>query len=280
MEIKVLEIRDKNAFLIKKESLEHYLDYAINGEVVSLELKKSDLVIGFDDELTSLSKSKKITDYRRGDEIMSIEEFREKPQYYDEDSSDEHTLRAIANKKELSGFEPHYEEPTPEKVDLKVVGFIDDTCSEFISCSVTNKYSQEVVLYTLHGNRVSMDEYNILKEEYKDHATFNKPDRNYLRFAKINNSYAFYDAYPFGDSQYIEVFSNLSDAAKEEQNIRDIVKRQIRQKVFKENLTVTKNIQISYQLKLIKQMRDKNAMKEAIGFLINDIEEYIGNIKS
>lgn len=126
----VIEIKGCDSYLIKSHNLKGGRQYLLNGEILNDELLRVDLVIKKTDLFQTLSNQKKIGDYRRGDEIISLETFKSKTQYYDSDSSEEETLRAIANRKELSGFEPHYLEIEPEVIGLNVVAYISNTESK------------------------------------------------------------------------------------------------------------------------------------------------------
>lgn len=281
MELNVFGIKGTESFLIKAGTLNHknpWKFFLNDKELSTNDTSRVDLIINPEDKFQTLSPSKTLVDYRRGEEIISVDYFCSKPQYYDEDSSDEETLRAIANKKELSGFQAHYKIPELQDVNTKIIGWIENTGSVFIDCTVTSSSYNPVVIFTISGNRIAMDEYNKLREEYSEHARFEKPDRNYLRFTKINNHYAFHDSYPFGDYEYRKQLSSLDEASSEEENIRKSVKNAVVKAVFKPSLTETKKIQLISQLNSIKKLKTKKSMEEMLSVLIEDLSEYVGNI--
>jgi len=191
--------------------------------------------------------------YRRNEETMTVSEFDSKPQGYDEDSSEEEVLRAIANRKELKGFEPYYEDVLPQDVELNVVGHIKNTCSKFISCSLKRRYDDTPVIYKVDVLKVAMDEYLTLRTKHASHAKFAKPDRGYLEFVQINNSYCFEDCYPFGDWNYKRIYSNLKEAQNEEENIRECVRSVVNNAVFKVDFTKIKAMNVLNQLSLVKK---------------------------
>lgn len=279
MKLDVLEIKNKNAFLIKEKTLESHLDYLLNGEPISSEMKKHKIVVTKKDLFERLIKSKQIIKYIKGNESMSVEDYNSKPQRYNENDPEEKVLRALANKKELNGFEPFYDFPKPEKIEFNIVGYVEDTNSKFISCSVTDRYSSIPVVYSVDVKGISMDEYNILKELYSDHAKFDIPDRSYLRFVRINNKYAFGDHYPFGDFKYTKEFLNLKEAKEEESRIRNSVKSCVKNNVFNEDLTLHKKIQVLSSLKSIKKLKTKKSMDEMLSVLINDLQYYMNKTK-
>lgn len=275
--IRVLEIKGKKAYLISGKTLDGHLTFLLNGAIISNERKRDDIVINSDDKLQFLSSSKSIINYIRADETISVDEYESKPQWYDEDDSDEHVLSVIANKKELSGFEPNYKDPTPEDVELSIDGYIEDTGSKFISCTISGRYSKNPILYTTCGNRIAMDEYNILRNKHSDHAKFEIPDRSYLRFVKINNKYAFCDSYPFCDNQYRNTYSNIDKARAEESTIRLAVRNRMDRAIFSDELSEIKSIQFLSQLKAIKKLKTKKAMDAVLSILIDDVSDYINH---
>jgi len=270
MEINVLKIiGKKESYLIKTGTIGSG-KYLLNGYEVSDLLKNNDLVIAGDDKFEYLSSSRVLIDYKKGNKTISKEDYRSRSQYYDEDSTDEETLRAIANKKELKGFEARYEEPKPEMVLCKIVGIVEDTGSRFISCTITNRYNKVPLLYTIYPKKDSMDEYNLLAEKYSSEANFQEPDRPYLRFVKVNKNYIFGDCYPFGDYSYKKSSMYLKDIQEEEVNIRKLVRERVEKEVFCKNLTEIKATQILSQLRTIEKIKTRKSMAESIAILIGD----------
>jgi len=277
MNVKVLEIKGAESYLMAQSRYDHHLKLALNGVIVTDSVREIGLSFSKSDKLQHLPSSKKLVEYRRGDEVMSVEDYQSKPQYYDDERSDEYVLRAIANKKELAGFEPHQEDPELEDVELEVVGYIEDTKSLFISCSVQGQFSKAAVLYTVNPQKIAMDEYLKLMAEYGDHARFNKPDRNYLRFVQINGEYAFNQSYPFGDYDYTKDTASLDEAKAVETEVRDMTRSAVKSSVFTKSITDEKKTQILSSLRTIKKLRTKKSMDELLSVLIKDIQEYQSN---
>ena len=225
MKIKVVKIIGKKAFLIKKGELNSNTELYINGKLIPNELKKIGLTFNESDIIEFLPSQKTLLGYEKGNIFMSVEEYNSKPRYYDEDTSDEDVLIRIANKKELEGFIPKYKDKELEKAEIEVYGTIEETNSNFIFCSVTSQWDKSPVIYNLNVNEVTLDEFNNLKNKYNSHATFENSESNYLRFAKINNNYAFNDCYPFTESRNEKIFLSLDEATKEEYKIRESVRK-------------------------------------------------------
>lgn len=279
MKLKALDIKGTSSYLIKNGTIDNYINILLNGKSIDNLMKRSDMVISSLDKLTYDSGNKSLLKYRRDDEIMTIEDYKSKPQSYCSETPEEDVLRAIANKKELVGFEPVYSESSVGDVELEIIGYIEDTKSEFISCAVTNKYSTNATIYTVRGVATACDEYKRLAEEYSNHANFHfEKDRNYLRFTKINNKYAFNDGYPFSEYCYVKNFTNLAQAQAEEADVRHMVKAIVVKNVFGEEPTECKTAQIISSLQLIKLIDTKAGIVDVIDALILDLTNY-NNIK-
>lgn len=280
MKINVLGLKNKKEVFIKSEYLNNNYKYYLNGNEIHWEILRDRFIISIEDKFQYLGRDEILVDYRKGNIIMSKEEYNSKPTYYDDEKSDEYVLRCIANKKELEGFVANYQEPILQDVELNIVGYIEDTKSKFISCTISGKWEfKELVVYTTYGSLIAMDEYNKLSKKYENHAIFEKPDRSYLRFVKINNNFAFDDMFPFSDREFIKNFTTLDQATKEEENIRDTVKKYIDKQVFKENLTLIKSTAVLSQLKMIQKIKNKKNMDESINILIKDLTDYVSLIK-
>lgn len=277
MNINVLEITEKNAYLIKPGLLQSQIEYYLNDELISNELKKNSLTISKDDKFQFMPNANELLGYERGKEFLTVEEYRAKPQYYSDEHSDEDVLRAIANKKELEGFIPKYKEKQLTDINLEIYGYISDTNSNFIMCGATNSYNSKPVIYSLNVNKITIDEYNILKDKYSDHAKFDKLDRTYLRFTKINNSYTFSDCYPFTEIGDEKIFTDLLQAKDEESKIRESVKNAVLKEVFPTNISDEKKLMIASQLKLIVKLKNKKEITEMLNLLIEDLEDYSKN---
>lgn len=275
-ELRVLEIRGADAYIVRPDIMDRNRQYLINGVMLNDSVKGIGFVFSSEDKVEFLSRYKVLVDYRRGDDILSVEEYKAQPQWYGDNSSDEEVLRVIANKKELEGFEPHEVDPTPEQVKLAVKGFVEDTGSIFIGCSVsTSQYSSSPVVYTTYGNRIAMDEYLKCKEEYANHAQFFDGDRDYLRFNKINGNYSFGQGKPFGDYHYRETFLTLSEAQQEESMVRNAVRSVVKRAVFpSKGLTENRAVQTISTLRLIKKLKTRKSVDEALSVLIQDLDDY------
>jgi hypothetical protein len=280
--LKVLQIRNSDSYVVSESTIKRNLSYNIeaylNGEVLN-NITNKKVVISSNDRLQYRRKNPVITHYQRGDEIMSIEDYNSKPTYYNDDYTDEQVLEAIANKKLLDGFEPVCVEDDLHDFEYEVVGYVEDTKSNFISCTVSYDYIETPkVVFTVFGREIALDEYKKLSIKYKDHAKFEPLDREYLRFVRINNNYVFGDHSPFGDWNYRSFHTNLEDAQKVEEEFRQAVRDAVTKAVFKENLTEIKNLQVLSQLKLIRKQSTKKDVFKLLDCLIEDLQEYVDNI--
>lgn len=276
MKIDVLKINGTDSFAVKPRAIKNYVLF-INGEEFTSDSKIGLIIFLKDDNLKCRQKGEELIDYRRGDEIMSTECYRSKPQYYDEDSSDEDVLRAIANRKEFSAFEAHYEEYKPEDIELVVVGSIGNTESGFISSSIMGKYSKAPAIYTVKTTAITLDEYKLLAKEYEFDATFEAPDRNSLEFVKINNNYAF-TRNGFSDSIKNEVHTSLSMAKEREKEIRQSVKKIVHEMVFYKTCSPVKLQMLKGCLVAIRKSKKMKTKDEMIDILIKDFAKYISQI--
>jgi len=279
--LKVLEVRGANSYLIRNKFLNNSNNYYLDDVEITDDQRRLDLVINKDQKFEFVSKISVVSCYVRGDETMSIEEYRSKPQRYYEDSSDEDVLRAIANKKELYGFVAKNEIQSRKKVEFEVIGSIEDTGSFFISCSISpSLYSKEPSVFTLYGSNIALDEYKKLSEEYKSHATFSKLDSKRLRYQKINGKYAFYDAKPYNDSPYISVFTSLKSALIEEKLIRDKVRCDVKKIIFPEEISGYKCTQLISKIETLISMSVKKTKDELATLILNDLRDYESKINS
>lgn len=274
MKIKVAKVVGKKSFLIKGSEIDSNTDLYINKEVVPNELKRLGMTIKESDVVEFLPRTKTLLGYEKGSVFLSIEDYKSKPQSYDRDSGEEQVLRAIANRKELEGFEPKYKEIEFEPVELEIYGNVQETNSDFILCAVTGRWDKEPILYTLDVNRITIDEYKKIRTEHSNHAKFEDLDRNYLRFAKINDSYCFGDRYPFCEIRNEKIFTSLEEATNEESKIRADVKKTALQKIFPNNIDGNKKIIILSHLKAIKKAKTKLVMDEMLQILITDLQDY------
>ncbi len=274
MKIKALEIIEKEAYLIKAFELSDYHDYYINRNLIDNKAKKHEIILKKSDSIEILPRQKEIIGYKKGDSFLSLEEYKSKPTYFDSDSSEEETLRAIANRKEIEGFEPVYKEIDFESVEIEVYGFIEDTKSKFISCGITDKFNtKNPNVYILNENKIAVDEYNLLKDKYSTHGKFSKLDRNYIEFAQINGNYAFTRS-DFSEKRADKLFATLETAIQYEKELRLKIQKIIKSRLFPEKIQDDKRLLIISHLKAIKKAKSKTVMDEMLQILIEDLQDY------
>lgn len=274
MKIKVLEIIEKEAFLIKAFELSDYHDFYINKNLIDNKAKKHEIILKKTDSIEILPRQKEIIGYKKEDSFITVEEYKSKPTYFDSDSSEEETLRAIANRKEIDGFEPVFKEIDFEKVEVEVYGFIEDTKSKFIHCGITDRFnSKNPNVYILNENKIAVDEYNILKDKYSSHGKFSNLDRNYIEFAKINGHYAFSRS-DFSEKRADKLFSKLETAIQYEKELRERIRKIVKARLFPEKIQDDKRLLIMSHLKAIKKAKSKNVMDEMLQILIEDLQDY------
>lgn len=271
--IKAAEIVGTNNLLIKSSRIPGNL--YLNGVLVD---NKEDLFISNEDVLKIKLTRKKILHYQRDDEKISVEEYQSKPRHYPDGSSDEYVLRIIANKKELDGFKPVYDDDEYENAIIDKTKYIITTDSKFISCTPKNIYHDEYFIFTVFVNRIAMDEYEKLSKKHSDIADFEKPDRPYLRFVKINNDYAFRDCKPFGDSNYTSCFENLEMAKTEEEEVRKSVRDVVNPCIFKTGGTPFIIKSIISKLNAAKQCKIKKSSDEIVSAIIKELKYYCGRL--
>jgi hypothetical protein len=274
MKIKVVEIIGKESFLIKSSELGINTDFYINREIIPNELKSQGITIKKNDVVEYLPKTKELIGYEKGEVFLSVSDYNLKPQYYNSDSSEETVLRAIANRKELEGFEPKYKEIDFESVEIEIYGNVQDTKSNFIHCGITGRWSSSPVVYTVNQNDIAVAEYKKLRSVYSSHATFEDLERNYIRFAKINGDFAFSNHSWLAEIKNEKMFLSLEDAIKHEKEIRDLVQKLTLKKVFTEKINDIKKIMLLSHLKAIKKAKTKSVMDEMLQILITDIQDY------
>lgn len=274
MKIKVLEIIEKEAFLIKAFELSDYHDFYLNKNLIDNNAKKHEIVFKKTDTLEILPKQKEIIGYKKDDSFLSVEEYKSKPTYFDSDSSEEETLRAIANRKEIEGFEPVYKEIDFERVEIEIYGFIEDTNSKFIHCGITDRFnSKNPNVYILNENKIAVDEYNLLKDKYSNHGNFDNLDRNYIEFAKINGNYAFSRS-DFSEKRADKLFAKLETAIQYEKELREKIQKIVKSRLFPEKIQDYKRLLIISHLKAIKKAKSKTVMEEMLQILIEDLQDY------
>lgn len=271
MKLKVIDVVGSNSYyfrLSKWDGLRHTL-YVNNKEVDPVVLE-----IGFTfsmhDEVGYMPSSKILKHYEKNGEVLSIEQYKSMPTYYDSDTPDDEVLVCINNKKKLEGYKPVYEEPSIQPCEIEIIGSIQRTGSDFIRPSISNNSSGCV--YLLDVNEVTLDEYDKLRHKYSHIATFEFSDRHYLRFTKVNNKFAFEDRYPFTERNNPLIFENLDDAKKEEESIREKVRQSVRNCIGK--LSDEKRLSIISYLKNTKRAKSKAAMADMIDILIEDLTEF------
>lgn len=273
--IKAIKVGDKGYLIARHDLQVSYGRYLVNGNKMVV---TGDRVISIDDKLEYLPRNPEILEYRKGNQVMSVEEYNKLKSWYDEDSSDEDVLRAIANKKQKEGFYAVHKPHDPELVEFEIVGYTQDTGSEFISSVIsTERWEKHPTLFTVFGQSVVMDEYKKLAEKYSGHAKFDKPDRPYLRFTKINGSYVFGDNRPFNDYHQRRSFTDLEGAKEYELNLRREVQSVVLSAIYPKEMTSFKRDQLISNLNMAKGL-SKRAMIESIDSIIKDLQDY-ANVK-
>mgnify|MGYP001193052302 FL=1 len=276
MKLKVIDVINSNSYYFKLPRWDRlYNGLYINGEKIN----DISLEIGFtfnkDDSVEYMPVNKEILHYEKNGEILSKDEYNNMPTYYDSDTAEEDVLVRISNRKKLEGYKPVYKELILQPYEIEVVGSIESTGSEFILSSISNQTSETV--YLIDTNRVTLDEYHKLSMKYADIAIFEKPDRSYLRFTKINNNYAFRDSYPFIERVNPIAFDNLTDAKKEEQNIRLMVRDTVIKHIGK--LSDLKKLSIISFLKNTKKAKTRESMIDMLDILIDDLSDFKDNFE-
>lgn len=277
--IKAIKVKGTDTVVIPMRAFRREEMFFVNGVEVSDELKEMEIAVSLKDELKFNSNEHRVVEYTDGDTTMTTIEYQALNTYYDEDSSEEKVLNAIKNRKKLKGFKQVLQKDPTVKVEIEIIGEIVNTNSKYIECFKNPRSSNGQTAFSVNGNRISMDEYMKLKDLYKHHGVMENPDRNYLRFTKINNTFAFGDVKPFGDNQYRAVFPTLEGAEEEERSVREAVKRVVDINIFKENFTVFKREQIINNLTTIRKSKNKLVMYRLVDMLIEDIREYNNHIK-
>jgi hypothetical protein len=279
--IKLLQIKETGDWYLRPGDINHYIGG--NGFLDGVELRDNNnrygMVISKDSKLQYETGKYNISHYENNGITMSKEEYDSKPTYYDEDSTDEETLRAIANKKEVQGFEAVYFKSELKDYKIEVLGYIENTTSSFITCTIKDQYASHPIVYTVHKNRITTDEYSVLAEKYKDQAKFEKLDRAYLRFNKVDGNFVFDDTYPFSEGEYNCVFTNLEDAQKKEEEIRILVRKAIEKHIFRKGLNDLKKTNIISYLTKVKKAKTRELANSMLDLLIDDLNEYKNNIE-
>lgn len=274
--MKALKIKETDSLLIKSDWVNTSgLAYYLNGVELNNNIFKHGFTVSLNDKFTVKQKNKVLGSYKRGEKTISVEDYRNKHQYYYESSSEEETLRAIANRKELKGFEACYIEDEQKPVEFEVIGYVEDTGSRFISCSLTSKFEKHPQLYFVDIKGAAIDEYNILSKKYESHASFEIPEKTYLRYTKINNNYVFGDSKPFGDFKYNDAFVHLGQAKEAEHEAREAVRNVIKRVVFPEVVTKLKALNMLSNLRMLRDLDSSKAKSEALDILINDLKKYV-----
>lgn len=122
-------------------------------------------------------------------------------------------------REELSQFSPKYKDlgEKREKVEYTVVGTLEDTGSPYIRTPIkygSSKWKYNRGFYKCNLTAAARSKYIELAEKYKDKAAFQvEATRNYIRFSRINNNYAFSDRTPFTENS--EVYVDTLSEAKE-----------------------------------------------------------------
>lgn len=279
MKIKVLEIIGQESYLVKPHLIDSNQNVFINRNEINGEMKKQGFSFKKSDSIEYKPSYRSVIGYKNGNQFMSKEDFDSKITYFDSDSSEEETLRAIANRKEKEGFEPVYEEIDFKNAELEIYGKVEETNSKFIHCAITDRWETKFpVVFSLNENVIAVDEYNSLAKQYSSHGKFEKLDRNYIEYAKINNNYAFTNNV-FSEKRNDKLFQSLKDAQDFEKALREKIRYIVKTRLFPEKMTNEKKILIVSHLKAIKKVKSKNVMDEMLQILIDDILEYKSEIQ-
>ena len=276
MKLKVIDVINSNSYYFKLPRWDRlYNGLYINGEKIN----DISLEIGFtfskDDSVGYMPSSKELLHYEKDGKILSVDEYNAMPTYYDSDTPDEDVLVRISNRKKLEGYRPVYKELTIQPYELEVIGSIESTGSDFIFPSVSNQTMASV--YLIDANNVSLDEYSKLSKKYSSSAIFEKPDRDYLRFTKVNKEYPFNDCYPFNERPNPVIFDNLDDARKEEDSIRSKVRERVMKCIG--NLSDEKRVSIISYLKNTKKAKTRESMIDMLDILIDDLSDFKDNFE-
>lgn len=274
MKIKALKISGSNNVKTIPLSSTTF-NVSVNGKAVTHDLSRVSVIFSLDDKLSARSCYEQIVGYERDGKVISSEEYNAKPIYYNEDSSESEVLRAIANRKEMSGFNPvkiFIDEP----VEFDIIGEIEDTKSLFITCNIGGTYAKNAILFTLDQVKIEFDEYLLMAEANKSHARFGKLDRKCLEYVQVNGSYPF--GRGFGERSPASYLS-LADAQLSEERIRANVRNAVNGVIFKEEPTIFKASQLLARLELAREMADKSAKDSAMDTIIIDLSLYIQGAK-
>lgn len=279
--IKLLQIKETGDWYLRPGDINYYIgrECFIDGKKLVDNENRHGLVVSKNSKIQYETSKHEISHYENNGVIMSKEEFQSKPTNYNEESTDEETLRAIANRKELQGFKAVYVESKILDYNIEILGYIENTKSDFISCTIKDQYSKTPVIYTVQKNRITIDEYNVLSEKYKDQARFGKKDRGYLRFCQIDGTYVFGDTYPFTEGEYNCIFLNLEDAQRKEEEIRILVRKAIEKHIFRKGLNDLKKTNIISYLTKVKKAKTRELANSMLDLLIDDLNEYKNNIE-
>jgi len=277
--IDVLEIVNSEQYLVQGYNFDSYTEYFIDGEKAPYKTLSNGFTIGKDQKISKLNNRTELSHYQRKDEVMPIEIWKSKPKSYDQYSKEEDVLTAIANKKELEGFEPVYKDCIPELMEFNIVGCIEDTMSKFIHVKASLKYRETASYYCIHPNYIAWDEYNKLSKQYEKFGAFNNDkSRKYLRFAQVNRSYVFGEYYPYTEGASQKDFNSLEEAQAEEHKIRQGVQRIVQNKIFGKELSDDHKLNIISKLSSIKALKNKSSIYDMIDVLISELREYKDNI--
>lgn len=272
--VKAIKVGEAGYLIAKHDLQVYYAHFLLNGNKITAD---GDRIISINDTLEYMPDKPDVMHYKKGDEIMSKEEYSALKSYYDEEDSDDEVLQAIENKKKKEGFEPVYKDRKPEPVEIEIIGYSQETGSKFISSVIsTQQWTKHPSLFTVFGSQVVMDEYKNLSKQYANHAKFEKPDRPYLRFTEINGNFAFHDGAPFNDYHHRRSFEKLEEAKEYEETLRVSVRDVVLNVVFPKKMTEFKRTQIIARLITAKSL-NKDAMIQVVESIIDDLSDY-GNI--
>lgn len=273
--VKALRVEESGSNLIMIGNRNHsYYKYFINGKKCEL----GNFYLNDGDSLTVLRDGEYISHYLKNETIMSVDEYKKYPTFYDEDYCDSDVLIRIANKKKLEAFKAVHKKYEHEPVEIKIIGYIKETGSKFITQFPEFGWGEQLKnhFYGVDLKKVAMNEYLFLSEKYSEHGAFEKPsrDREYLRFVKVNNNFCFSDTIPFSESTKPKYFTSLEEAKECELSTREAVRCRVNGAIFKEKCTEYKIQQVLSMLKKASKSKTLKESKNILSILTKDLKDY------
>lgn len=229
-------IKFKNGYLVSLRGQYTYESYEVSG------VEFSTLNKVFCEDIDNIYKiirtGKKLTGYKSEDGFVTpLEDLRVlQDKYVDEDGDavypdleTEYEHKKVIQ--DITSGEPVYSEPTETrtKIDVKVVGSLEDTGSDFITTAVSigsTGYTNGKGVYQVRLSDIAKDE--VLRHEHGEDK-IELPTHSHLTYLKVNGEYVF-----TGDRTYyvnledkVRIVDNLEDA----QVLEDMVRKYINNKI-------------------------------------------------